>query len=293
MAREIGRSANHAEAADAGAAGHRRAARYHGMSAHPHVVRNLDLVVELAAVLDDRIGHRAAVDGRISAHFHVIAQHGAANLRNLHVFHPGRADVRRETKAIRPHHHAAMQDVAHTHHATMIDGNVRVNERIVADLRPCADKGIRQDPYPLAQPRASLDHHVGPDEAGRRHHGIRRHARARVDTSARISIRLTVEALRHAGEADIRIARDQPVATASLAIGANTLEVRRRHDDGAGLGSQRLRQVQWIGQERQVAGAGLVERRQAAHGEVGITHNLRAVLGGELTQCGCLHGGTS
>ncbi|MNM79970.1 hypothetical protein D3C81_919180 [compost metagenome] len=102
-----------------------------------------------------------------------------------------------------------------------------------------------------------------------------------------------VEALRHAGKADVGIARHQPVAAVGTALGADALEVGLRHDHGAGLRIQRLLQVERIGQEREFAGRSLVKGSQANDRQVGITHNLRAVLGGELTQCGCLHGGTS
>ena len=48
-----------------------------------HVVRNLDLVVELDAVFDDRVFQRAAVDGGIGADFDIVADQHAANLRNF------------------------------------------------------------------------------------------------------------------------------------------------------------------------------------------------------------------
>ena len=48
-----------------------------------HVVADLDLVVELHAVLDHRVVQRAAVDGGVGADLDVVADDHAADLRNL------------------------------------------------------------------------------------------------------------------------------------------------------------------------------------------------------------------
>lgn len=292
MPGEIGGAANHAEPADPCTAGNRGTARDHGMRADPHVMRDLDLVVELAALLDDRVRHRTAVDRGIGADLHVVAEHRPPRLRNLHVAYAGRADIRRKTKAVGTDHHATVEDIARAHHAMVIDRDIGVHQRVIADLGVRTDKTVADNAHALAQPRARLDHHVGADKARGRHHGIRRHAGTRIDTGAGIRIG-TVEALRDTRKTHIRIARHEPVAPVGMPLGTDALKVGVRHDDRPGSGGHGLRQVQRIGKKRQIGRTGLIEGSQATHGKVGITHNLRAVLGGELTQCGCLHGGTS
>src|ERR1700691_678672 len=67
------------------------AARYTGLpgdqavSSDADVVGDLHKVVDLGAFADDGITGRAAVDGRVSAYFHVILDNDPAALRNLHV----------------------------------------------------------------------------------------------------------------------------------------------------------------------------------------------------------------
>ena len=48
-----------------------------------HVVADLDLIVELHAILDDGVADRAAIDGRVGADFHIRADLHAAQLRDL------------------------------------------------------------------------------------------------------------------------------------------------------------------------------------------------------------------
>src|SRR5581483_10604785 len=68
---------------DARAARDADAARHSGVRADAHVVPDLDLVVQLHAVLDDRVFERAAVDGRVGADLDVVADHDGAHLRDL------------------------------------------------------------------------------------------------------------------------------------------------------------------------------------------------------------------
>ncbi len=293
MAGEIGRAADHAEAAYLGAARDRGAAGDHGMGADAHVMRDLDLIIDLAAVLDHGIAHRAAVDRGVGADLDIVAEHGAAGLRNLDVFDAVGSNVRRKTETVGPDHRAAVDDAALPDHATVIDRYVGVQQRVVADLRAGADIGIGQHAHALAEPGAGFDHDIGADIAGGGHHRIIRDAGARIDAGARVVVGGAVELLRDAREADIGIARDQPVAAVGAALLANAVEVGRRDDHRGGRRGQRLRQIQRIGQEGQLPFPCLIERREAAHGQRGITHNLRAGVRGELTQCGCLHRGTS
>ena len=76
-------AADHTALADLGAA---RDARHRGhdrMLAEAHVVGDLHEIVELHAVLDDGVLDRAAVHRGVRADLDVVADHDAAELRNL------------------------------------------------------------------------------------------------------------------------------------------------------------------------------------------------------------------
>src|SRR5688572_22215732 len=67
-----GAAADHTALAELGAAGDARHRRHDRMRADAHVVCDLHEIVELHAVLDDRVLDRAAVDRRIRAYLDVI-----------------------------------------------------------------------------------------------------------------------------------------------------------------------------------------------------------------------------
>jgi hypothetical protein len=73
-----------AVAADAHAPGDTRACGNRSMRADPHVVTDLNLVVELDAFFDDGVVYRAAIDRRVRADLDVGPDMHAADLRHLH-----------------------------------------------------------------------------------------------------------------------------------------------------------------------------------------------------------------
>ncbi len=97
-------AAHRAAGADFRAAGDADAAGHRGMCADPHVVADLDLVVELHAILDHRVVERAAVDGRVGADLDIVADEYAASLGDLD---PG-LPILREAEAIGADHRARM-----------------------------------------------------------------------------------------------------------------------------------------------------------------------------------------
>src|SRR5690606_31781814 len=70
---------------------HLRAARdadlrdHDAVLAEPDIVRDVDQVVDLAAVADHRAADRAAVDARVRADLDIRADHAPADLRHLDV----------------------------------------------------------------------------------------------------------------------------------------------------------------------------------------------------------------
>src|SRR5215831_624247 len=77
------RASDHAIAPDARAAGDADAAGNDGVRADAHVVSDLDLIVELHALLYYGVVQRSAVYRRVRADFHVVADDRAPDLRNL------------------------------------------------------------------------------------------------------------------------------------------------------------------------------------------------------------------
>src|SRR5579872_1657886 len=69
--------------ADDRAAGNSRAAGDHRVRPNSHVVADLNQVVELGALLDDRILDRAPVDRRVGADLHIRPDAHTAHLRHL------------------------------------------------------------------------------------------------------------------------------------------------------------------------------------------------------------------
>src|SRR3981081_276833 len=83
MADDARRASDRAVRSDARAARDRRTSGHRGMRADAHVVADLDLVVELDAVLDHGDDDRAAVDRGVGADLDVVAYDGATRLRDL------------------------------------------------------------------------------------------------------------------------------------------------------------------------------------------------------------------
>ncbi len=65
------------------------------VSADAHVVGDLHEIVDLGVFADDRVGHGAAVDGRVGADLDIVLDDDAADLRNA--LRAGRAGGEAET----------------------------------------------------------------------------------------------------------------------------------------------------------------------------------------------------
>ena len=135
-------------------------------AADPAVVGDLDLVVELDAVLDHRVVERAAVDRGVGTDLDVIADHDPAELRHSRPSRPcagtnpkPRPPITAPGSSLRP---GADQRIG-------TDVDVRFKPRTGADRGPAADHAVRAD---IA---AGADHHFGFDHrAGARCRSRRR-----------------------------------------------------------------------------------------------------------------------
>src|SRR5436190_11118688 len=83
VAEDHRRAAKGAMAPDVGAAGDTHAAGHRGMRADARVVSNLDLIVELHALLDDGVVERTPVDGGVGTDLDVVADAHRADLWDL------------------------------------------------------------------------------------------------------------------------------------------------------------------------------------------------------------------
>ena len=231
---------------DADAAGDRR------MRADHAVVADLDLVVELDVVLDHRVVDRAAVDRRVGADLDVGADDDAADLRNLE---PAAAVVR-EAEAVGADDRAAVDERARADDAARIDGDARVaarasspidapspttpcapTTRALADRRARADHGKRPDRRPTPRPRAA-------------------HRRSAVGCDAGRD--------RRRGMQDRRDARIRRVGVGRDELGsARRARVAGRDDHRGCARRRKLRAIPRIGEERDVARPGALERGDA------------------------------
>src|SRR6185436_9306208 len=165
--------------ADARAAGNADAAGDGGVRANAAVVSDLDLIVQLDALLDHRVIERAAVHRGIGTDLDIVADYHPADLRYLE---PA-AFVHRHAESIRSDHRSGMEDNPLSDHAIVIDGAVGVQARATAYVGAAADKAVRADHGGVADLHPLFYHRAGAHRGGSRHarpgmhHGLRMNAR--------------------------------------------------------------------------------------------------------------------
>src|SRR5262245_47782664 len=135
-----------AETPDAGATGNAGARRDRGVRADAHVVSHLDLVVELHAVLDDRVVDRAAVDRRICADLDGVAENVPDHLGNL----APSTLARGEADPVRAYHRSRVQYYTLTDHAAVIDRDVGEEPGAGTNGHALAHEAARSDHGPRA-----------------------------------------------------------------------------------------------------------------------------------------------
>src|SRR5262245_37566820 len=93
------------------------------------VMRNLDQVVELHAVANDRSLERAAVDARIRSDFDIVFHDDSPDLRELYVGGP----VFHEPESIGANHSPCMNDHAVSDRDIFVDDNTWIQRAVLAD----------------------------------------------------------------------------------------------------------------------------------------------------------------
>jgi hypothetical protein len=156
--------------------GNADASRDRSMRADHAVVADLDLVVELDALLDDRIVDGAAVDGRVRADLDIRADDDAPDLRNL----VPPSVLIGKPEAVGSDDRATVDQRARTDDATGIERHVRLYDGIVRERRVVAQDDVCAEHASLADDRTGADHGEGTDRRGRRR-CAQRHRRRRCD----------------------------------------------------------------------------------------------------------------
>src|SRR5258708_99848 len=162
MAEDACRASDRAVPADARAARNGRTAGHRRMRADAYVMADLDLVVQLDAVLDHGVVERAAVDRGVGADLHVVAYEGPTRLRNL----DPASRIARHAETIGANHHAGMNQRALADKAARIDGHRRSQAAVLADPCVFADRAIGIDHGALTQPRPAADMTAGANSGG-------------------------------------------------------------------------------------------------------------------------------
>src|SRR6201984_3645928 len=185
---------DHAAPADAGAAGDAGAGRDDRVRTDAHVVRDHDEVVELHALLDDRVLDGAASDGGVGADLDVGTDAHAADLRHLE---PG-TFLRGKAETVRADDHARLQHAACTDLHTGAEGDARDQPHVGGEARRFGEVAVtphgaaRADGHALrdvavrAHLRARVDAGTGRDERGRVHPWGERRRRMQERRDARI-----------------------------------------------------------------------------------------------------------
>ena len=147
-----------------------------------HVVGDLHEVVELHAVLDHGVVDRAAVDRGVRADLHVVADHDAADLRDLDPVPAFAARSRSRRRRSRRRRARCTRAPIRTP-SSSVDARDESRARADRTFAPSTQPGPTTAASPIAQPCA--DHRVRADLRGRRDSRRRRDHGARVDAGRR------------------------------------------------------------------------------------------------------------
>src|SRR6478672_14845 len=202
MSCDADRSANAAIPSDLNAARNTGTRGNRRVRTDAHVVCDLDLVVELDAILDHRVFERAAIDRGVRADLDIVADAHAADLRDLD---PAFA-VERETEAVGADHGAGMHDHSVADEAAVVHADAGMEARIGPYGSIASNRNARPDQRARPDAGACADARTRPDLSGRVYARTRSHDRVRV--RARLERALGIEQRRDAREQEIGIAAD-------------------------------------------------------------------------------------
>ena len=129
------------------------------MGANPHVVRDHDQIVELHALLDDRIVDGSAIDGRVGADLDIGPDAYGAGLRHL----DPTAALLCETEAVATDYRARLDHGTRPDLHVMAYRHARCEPRVFAHGRPLFDEALRADERARSNDCTLPDHAEGAD----------------------------------------------------------------------------------------------------------------------------------
>src|SRR5437879_7441168 len=271
MADDARGSADGAVRSDARAACDTCTPGHRGMCTHAHVVADLDLVVELDAILDHRVVERAAVDRGVCADLDVVAYHGAPGLRNL----DPASGIRCHAETVCADHHAGVDQGALAYDAPGIDRHRGTQAAILPDRGIFADRAARIDHDALPQPCPAADMAAGSYRGGGRNFGFLLDDGARVDS--RNGATVGAEQLRGPGIIDIGVVAEDSRQGSRVPFLA-------RQNHGRSTGVAQVRPVPRMRKEAKIARAGAFQRGNSQNLGIGIAYQLPAQPGDDFTK---------
>ena len=243
------------------------------MRADEDVVGNLDLVVEAHVDVEFGVLEGAAIDRGVGADLAIIANAHAAKLWHLDPV----VAIEGQAKAIGTQHRTGMDQHAATKANAANQGDARGQAAIGAN------HAIRTDMAVCAEFDAIADHRVGLDHAMRANRSACCHlGRGRDDGTCMDARRGRCVLLEQAGNArkgDVRIGGDEQASP-----GCGGIEVAGGNDHGPGAGARQLSAIARIGEEAELAGAGMGEGGDAFDQARAIPVQFEAEARGDVAE---------
>jgi hypothetical protein len=259
--------------ANPGAPGDTRLRGYDAVLADRYIVSDLNQIVDFRSPADNRTPKRSPIDRRVGADLDVVFDLHSSYLRNLDpsVAVPG------VTEAVTADDYTGVQDDAISQAATFPDNRLRIEHAIFADMGPFAHEYPGIENATASNPRVGADKHIR----------IERHLFAEVraigDASKRayllIAGRRRVKYLQNLRERQVRI-RSFQVSFAGDA--RRFLNDAGADNDGARGTTIQVPLISRIGNKRNLAGSGLVDRRKSPDNYAAVSNHLSLHMVGKL-----------
>src|SRR5216117_2455290 len=234
----------------------------------PHVVRDVDQVVDLCARSDHGIIHAAAVDARVRADLDVIPDEAAAHVRNLAVGFatPLARDV---PEPVAAEHRARVHDHPLPERGARIQRDAGIQLRVVADRDAVAEHAARADAHVAPELHLAAETGVGAD--GHRLLPGRPPADVGRGVDAGFPDGLRIQHGKHDQQRRVRLGYDD----ARLGSAGRCFE-RRRDEHHRRAGALKVGDVAGRGKKRKVAGTRALERRNPGDRYRARPHQLAA-----------------
>jgi hypothetical protein len=149
-------SPEHNTLADPGTSGDPSLGGDHGVLSHPHIVSDLNQIIDFDAFSDESSSKCSSVYGRVGAYFHVVFQFHDPDLGYLN----SAGIFLSVSEAIAADHDAGMQDHPVANPTAVSNNHVRMEHTILTDANPFSQKHARIENRPRSHLRFSTDKDV-------------------------------------------------------------------------------------------------------------------------------------